>query len=454
MDTVLHTRLPDAPVSVSILLKDPDSGFAAGEITVRFAPDSAASDAVLFWADEHGILPGCTALPHCKVGEDTAVLRLSERTMIPRGAVRLLAYGSNEMGLSRAAAEAALPPHGGAWPDGTPELEFYVVSDVHITDDPQHAHNRNFARMLHDVVRTSPNSAGVFVVGDTANKGELTQFDAAMALYRSVPGVPPLFLSVGNHDLNGGTGEKLSGDTLEERAERFLRYAVLPDGTHPASLHYDFRLGGYHFVFLGCDRLEGSHAWLSPQTLLWLDRTLSGDDGKPVFLFLHQSLYDTVAGSFPGQGWNGVLNDAELRAVLARHPNVFFFNGHSHWTLDSDGCMHVPDGKLPTIFNTASVAYLWTSYNKDAGENLSGSQGYCVQIYPDRVLVLGRDFTTGEWIPGALFSAEIPPAGNTPAGDDPMRTLRQRSAAAIGVAAAAAVGCALLRAFISQKKKH
>lgn len=454
MDQSLCARLPAPPVSVTAALEDAAGGFAAGRITVRFAPDHGASDAVLYWADENGILSGYTALPHCKVNGDEAALTLSECVLIPRGATRILAYGSNSMGLSPACADGALPPHGDAWEDGAPEIEFYVVSDIHITDDAQHAHNRNFARMLHDAARTSPHCAGVFVVGDTANKGEESQFQAALALHRSVPGAPPLYLAVGNHDLNGGTGEALTDEALAERTARFLRYATLPDGTHPASAHYDFRLGGYHFVFLGSDRQTGCRVWLSPRTLSWLDKTLSGDGEKPVFLFLHQSLYDTVAGGFPGQGWNGVTNDAELRAVLARHPNVFFFNGHSHWTLDSDGCMHAPDGDLPAIFNTASVAYLWTSYHKVTGENLSGSQGYCVRVYPGRVLVLGRDFTTGEWIPGALFSVRVNPETDAPERFDPMRAVKRRSAAAIGIAAVAAVGGALLHALLTSRRKH
>ena len=159
-------------------------------------------------------------------------------------------------------------------------------------------------------------------------------------------------------------------------------------------------------MFLGNDNLvDELYTTLNQATIEWLDKTLEKDHeaGKPVFLFCHQSLYDTVAGSLEGQGWNGVANEAPLREVLKKHPDVILFNGHSHWILDSERTMYLKSDTLPTIFNTSSAGYLWTSYDVIEGVTKEGSEGYYIRVYEDFVEVLGRDFANGKWVSSAQF---------------------------------------------------
>ncbi|MNI76710.1 hypothetical protein D3C73_1329580 [compost metagenome] len=91
--------------------------------------------------------------------------------------------------------------------------------------------------------------------------------------------------------------------------------------------------------------------------------------------------------------------DAELRAILSRYPQTLLITGHTHWELEVDNTMYPGGGQTATMFNCSSVAYLWT--NED--ERKEGSQGYYVEVYSDRVLVRGRDFTTGSWIGAASY---------------------------------------------------
>ena len=111
-----------------------------------------------------------------------------------------------------------------------------------------------------------------------------------------------------------------------------------------------------------------------------------------------------MSGSLPGEGWNGVQNEQMLRDVLVDHPEVMFFNGHSHWTMDSVGNMFEGTPELPCrIFNCGSAGYLWTGFNSVGGDHLSGSQGYLVKICDGCLYVLGRDFCTGEWVSAAQY---------------------------------------------------
>lgn len=71
--------------------------------------------------------------------------------------------------------------------------------------------------------------------------------------------------------------------------------------------------------------------------------------------------------------------------------------GHTHWQLQAPHTMCDGAGQMPAVFNVSSVAYLWT----DEDEHLEGSEGLYVEMYKDRVVVKGRNFTAGKWIEGA-----------------------------------------------------
>jgi hypothetical protein len=176
--------------------------------------------------------------------------------------------------------------------------------------------------------------------------------------------------------------------------------------TNMPALYYSIEKNGSHFIFLGGEA-KGLNAELGTEQLTWLENQLKEISAKspegPIYLFLHQSLKNTVSGSLPGQGWDGVNQDTKLRNLLNKYPQAIMFSGHSHWELDSNQPMYDGKDSGATFFNTASVGYLWT----DAQTGKEGSQGYYVEVYQDKLLVRGRDFVTGEWVTGAQFIVDL-----------------------------------------------
>ena len=390
-----------APISATYQQENDTDGFATGTVTVRMpADETSGRSIVMYWADNSGKLPGYTALSRFKVtGTDTS-FTFGKNVIIPAGATRLLVYAMNDATgeVSKSCVAVELPKGAARAPFEDADAELFVMSDIHITLNQKHTHNQNFSKMLKDVAALSPDALGIYVVGDMADTGREQEYKNMMALYEDAGKVPPLFLAIGNHDL--------SGLPFDEANATFLKYATLPDGSHPTDTSYDFWLGGYHFIFLGTDTASGLHSNFTKETMNWLRDKLeeNRDPGRPVFLFLHQSLSNTVSGSLPGEGWSGVDNEGMLRNVLKNYPEVMFFNGHSHWTMDSVSNMFEGDKKLPCrIFNCASVGYLWSGYNVVSGEHLDGSQGYMVKLYDGKLYVLGRDFARGEWISAAQY---------------------------------------------------
>ena len=389
------------PISATYTLDHNTDGFATGKVTVKVPSDETTNRSVImYWADNAGKLEGYTALAKYKVTGETTTFTFGQNVIIPAGATRLLVYAVNDV-TGKISEEPVIVelPEGAAHAGFETSIgELFVMSDIHITLDRGHTHNKNFANMLKDVQGLNADAMGIFVVGDMADTGNEQEYKNMMELYAAAGEVPPVYLTIGNHDL--------SSLPFDQANEVFLKYATLPDGSHPSDTSYDFWLNGYHFIFLGTDTSAGLHSSFTRETMNWLKEKIEENraPARPVFLFLHQSLSNTVSGSLPGEGWSGVDNENMLRNVLKNYPEVMFFNGHSHWTMDSQGNMFEGTDALPCrIFNCASVAYLWSGYNITAGEHLNGSQGYMVKLCDGKLYVLGRDFARGEWIPSAQY---------------------------------------------------
>ncbi|MBQ8345908.1 MAG: metallophosphoesterase [Clostridia bacterium] len=402
--------VPAAPVSATYTLENETDGMADGSLEIQLAEGHTATDIVMYWANAEGKLTGYTALAKFKVASDVTEIThpMVANTLIPAGATKLLIYTSNQMGLSETPLEVTLPEGAAGFDFGAVIDEFQVVSDIHITADNTHTYNQNFLKMLQDVAQNSPNSSGIYVNGDMANSGSATEYENMWSLYESVEGLPAMYLGLGNHDLYGG---------YETGVELFCSNVTLEDGSHPETPYYDVWKNGYHFIFLASDTEMSSGTMINEEQMTWFRSKLdeNREVDKPVFVFLHTPMYETVSGSAAEEGWYGVngVTEASIRKVLKDYPEVVFFTGHTHWTLDGANAMRERSANLPTLFNTAAVAYLWSGYDVVTGENLDGSQGYYVRVYEDKLLVLGRDFTTGEWVSSAQFVVDF--ASLTPA---------------------------------------
>ncbi|MCR5173074.1 MAG: cell wall-binding repeat-containing protein [Oscillospiraceae bacterium] len=395
---------------ISYKIDDPADGFANGTVTVTYETLGAScTDCVMFWADESGTpLPGIGALAKFKLTGKTTKHEMYPYSIIPEGAKKLIAFGANGKALSDESVSCDLP-EGCTYHIGEdPIVEFQIVSDVHVTTDAGASgevklSNQHFAQMLEDIKINSPDSVGIFINGDIANTGSNEEFQKVYNLWQRAQNagngtVPNIHMSIGNHDWIQGNPNN-----------QFQKWAKIlnPDlSGQPETVYYDEVVAGYHFVYLGGEK-PGLHASLSRAQLDWFDGVMQKcteeDPTKPVFVFLHQSFYNTVSGSLPGQGWDGVDNENALKKVMQKYGQIVYFNGHSHWELNSTNCVYGGDEMVPAALNTAAVGYLWTSYNITGGEFADGSNGYTVKVYDDKIIFLGREFETSEYIPSAMF---------------------------------------------------
>ena len=399
--TITDASLADL-TSLTYVLDDATDGFANGKVTVTKASDNGATDCVLYWADASGTpLAGYTSLAKFKLTGTTTVHEMYSHTIIPAGAKKLIAYASRNGVLSQGYVAADLPSGSAFSLPASPLAEFQIVSDTHLTTNTGSAHNTHFAQLLEDVRVNSSGSLGIFINGDVTDGGTQAQYEVVKKLYQESVNkglAAKLHLAIGNHDWNNGNPEGLF--------QSYVKTFNSAISSNLSRVYYDETVGGYNFIYLGSES-SGLHANLSGTQLSWLDQRLAAitaaNSDKPVFILLHQAVYNTVAGTLPGQGWNGVTQEVELKAILQKYPQAIIFGGHSHWELNSLQCLYPGDAGMSVAMNTASVGYLWSSYDVTAGEHMDGSHGYYVRVYDDYVLFLGRDIENSLFIPSAMF---------------------------------------------------
>ena len=400
---------PHAPKKATYALDDETDGLSNGKIELEF-DDIPVNEVSMYWADAQGKLSDYTALRTEKVYTNPCTIVLNDDSIIPSSATRLLIYSRNSAGTSSDCAEISLPKSsqdGGFGESLGCKSQFEVISDVHIAIKDSHLASSD-AKTLHtehlnDFVNDLSNVNGdkktsVIVDGDIANSGAKEEWQSADTILQGAELTDSIYYSVGNHDLYGGS--------YASQIQYFYEYSK------ESSVYYKAEIDGYTHLFLGSETNDSSvDASLSSTQLNWfkerMDEETRANPTKPVFVYLHQSMYNTVAGSLPGEGWNGVTEDAALRQIVSQYKQIFLFDGHSHWTMNSESNHYRKDENLPNIFNTASTAYLWDDYDVPTGVYLRGSQGYYLKVTEKSVYVLGRDFEENKFIPSACYRIDL-----------------------------------------------
>jgi hypothetical protein len=320
-----------------------------------------------------------------------------------------------------------------------PIISFQVITDTHVREQADHIHNRHLEKALEDIATYSHGSSGIMHVGDVTDRGLPQEYQELQRILEAHgESLPHIRYTVGNHDIgvilwgdpplnlttmtqhevgevlghSGDMGQVEAHDTeklqesisIEELWQKRLSDFTSITGMNGS--YHDHWIDGYHYIFLGTEQPHPKDCEMSADQLQWLETKLSEQalPEQPIFVFLHQPLMDTVAGSMKEQGWYGVNQDAALKTILSRYPQVILFSGHTHWQLQAQRTMYEGGGQMPTMFNASSVAYLWT----DEDEHLEGSESLHVDVYRDRVVVKGRNHVTGSWIEGAEYTVHYP----------------------------------------------
>lgn len=322
----------------------------------------------------------------------------------------LLSFLSNTSAPSAMNEPAPTPVY--AQPKEELRLSFPVVSDIHVQSDNK-ASQTKLAAALQDLHEISPDAGALIINGDLTN-GRSGDYARLKTILNTYPHPANVWSAIGNHEFYKAWYDASgrwnpdgfpNGETEDASISRFLQF------NGESSIYYEKTLSGYHFIFLGSEQYRQSNpdnkedAYLSEAQLDWLKQTLNKDaqEGQPIFIFLHQPLPDTVAGTSNFINNRAIVQHQELQSILSAYPQVILFTGHTHWELNSKNTL--AKGAF-TMINTSSVEQPWTADDTGTGKeaDAKASEGLLVDVYNDKVVVRGRDFAKKRWVPEAQFT--------------------------------------------------
>ncbi len=418
------TAVPEPPESAVYTAQGGLPSYRAdGVLTIKTDAKNVPSSYCIYWGDENGKLEDYNAFQKITATGTETKFTITPNTFIPEGADRLLVYSHSNIGgkQSETCATAMLDRKQGDF--GKADMEVQILSDIHLTSDNSHKYNQNFVAALNDIKSISPSTSGIFIGGDIAD-GDMVNFNAPFPeqytnfrTYVENAGFSgKVFPVSGNHDFFGWGSLGISSERDQKCIEQFLM------GTELENMYYYKDIGGMRFIMLSSLEVHNDNiAYLGEEQIVWLEETILSAPEGPIILLLHQGLKDTVSGTrvseSPSQKWYGIVEADAIQSILKEYPQVIFFSGHSHERMEEAKTMYKDNGI--TAFGTASVAYIAQNGNGIG----NGSQGYYVYSYDDKILIRGRDFENGAWIPEAQFVITLKEeAPKDPQPEDPTHT--------------------------------
>ena len=274
-------------------------------------------------------------------------------------------------------------------------FKFAVLSDLHIATT-QDGYVQHLRETLADLRGVAPDTSFLFTVGDNTDVGKKRNYELLFSIFKEEltdKGLDiPVYYTIGNHDLD-------KASTYEKQLELFLEMTGMP------GLYYAVELGGMKFIALGSEEKEQGGVMYDGQ-IDWLEAELrAAGTEKPIFLFMHEPLIETVAGSLyslnPGTQYSFGYEaaNARLRALLAQYPNAILFTGHTHFIFESTQPILYGGGKDASFVGCPATGYLWNDDNNE----VPGAEGWFVEVYKDYILLKGREYTEGAWCAAAQF---------------------------------------------------
>ncbi|NDV93863.1 hypothetical protein D0T84_02880 [Dysgonomonas sp. 521] len=199
---------------------------------------------------------------------------------------------------------------------------FAVISDTHFglfSDSKERV-----SRALKNMTSKSPQLDAIFVVGDLTNSSRLSEYDELIQVFKeNVPKTTSVFYMLGNHDHAWHDGNPVSifMNKLKQPINQYIKIKGFPFITISLRGAYD----NYFYTQSEIDFLSDS-----------LEDASQKYPGRPIFVFTHAGVLNTVYGTGSSEGWG--VND--LSSILHKYPQVILFSGHSHFPVSDPRSIH------------------------------------------------------------------------------------------------------------------
>ena len=273
---------------------------------------------------------------------------------------------------------------------GSKLYSFAAFSDVHIGSKTAES---DFQNAL-EYVENNPEIAFTTICGDFIHSiTEISQLEKYKNLVDTYT-TKPIYAISGNHEAGSSN---LDMETLKPYTGQ--------------DLYYSFTYGNDVFIMIGNSGCTNGNLFADGE-LQWLYDTLEANKDKRCFVFQHVRPNQGSGnpwGIYDYKIWGGT--EAKVfESLMAHYPNVIFFHGHTHMSFGLQTKDNLAN--YDNLFGYHSVHIPSLSRPRTGDERgpisrrelTDASEGYVVDVYEDGVVLKGRDFISGEFLPVASYA--------------------------------------------------
>lgn len=270
--------------------------------------------------------------------------------------------------------------------DFVPVMRFVATSDTHIetlgdTGCKRISSMLKTAYAMSDADEDYKKLDAVVFSGDITDNGKKESFNA--------------FATTTDNEIREGT-QRLAVVAKAHDSYKYS-YKSLDVFTEATGQEPDFHrvIGGFHFIGVSRSKTRKHY---SEDQIKWLDENIAeaveDDPQKPVFVFQHEHVRDTVYGSSKTDGWGLDV----FTEVLTKYPQVVHISGHSHFPANDPRA--VWQGEF-TAINDGGLSYFELAVDGKNGqfpeEKERMTQALIIEVDADnRVLVRVLDVDAGK----------------------------------------------------------
>ncbi len=250
-----------------------------------------------------------------------------------------------------------------------------------------------------DVKNSNQIFDALVILGDVTEYGTVSEYKFTKDLLSPVAGnFKNIFAVSGNHDIR-----LRPHVTQVKRFSSFLREIENGRPNPFDRFWFSRRVNGYKFIMMGSDASTFEASYLSEKQLSWLDDEIKEEQGKPVFVFNHQTLKRTngLPESWLGKGdWRGSvgLQSKKLENIFKKYKNIIFITGHLHYT--TSGFTYEDRGSYKAL----SVPTTGVVNHGESGEY---TEEYILSAFDDKIIARSRVAGKGKYKDKSVPNAEI-----------------------------------------------
>lgn len=247
------------------------------------------------------------------------------------------------------------------------DVAFSVLGDVH--EDIE-----GLQQAIDDLHEINPKQDLLVLNGDNVGQGLQSQYISMKnALDKNKDKLPSTIIkNIGNHEFFDYNKETNNANDVREFIDRYLQFSG------ESKVYHHKWIKNYHFISLGSEdgntkALGSVKAYLSPEQLTWFKEKLNENykPGKPIFVFLHQHIDDSI------KGWVGSDQRNTVKEILSKYPEVILFTSHTHLPLEK---YNVTINQPYTMVQTGAVRYTLLIDNKGNVSRVPYNEGLYIEV--------------------------------------------------------------------------